>query len=328
MNFHLNYTPKESLLKISHKDKIMLIGSCFAENIGEKLKANKFNCLINPNGILFNPQSIATALHSYMHPEKYKLQPGENNGLHFSFDHHGSFSFPDKAELESEIKRSIKEAHGFLKEAKILIITLGSAFVYRRIENAAIVANCHKLPQNQFLKGLLNTNDITGILQHLLNELRDFNSELKIIYTISPVKYLRDGLEGNTLSKAMLIEAVHHAVNATSNLLSTLENYFPAYELVTDDLRDYRFYKKDMAHPNEQAIDYVWEKFSDCYFDESTKKLNEKIKDIIGAASHRPIHNKTEAHQKFKTTYFKKCEELEKEFSFLNLSQEKNIFNK
>jgi hypothetical protein len=323
MNFHLNYTPKPSLLKISHQDKIMLIGSCFAEEIGGKLKADKFDCLINPNGILFNPHSIATALHSYMHPEKYKLQSGENNGSHFSFDHHGSFSFPSKQELEGEIKNSIQEAHDFLKEAKILIITLGSAFVYRRMENASIVANCHKLPQNQFMKGFLNSNDISGILQHLLNELRDFNPELSIIYTISPVKYLRDGLEGNSLSKAMLIEAVHHAVSSTSNLQSTLENYFPAYELVTDDLRDYRFYKEDMAHPNEQAINYVWEKFADCYFNEETKKLNQKIREVSQAVNHRPLHGHSNQHLEFKNTILKKCTELENTYPFLNFSEEK-----
>ena len=326
MDFHLNYTPKESPVKISHQDKIVMIGSCFAEEIGAKLKANKFNCLINPNGILFNPQSIATALHSYMHPDDYALQLGENNGLHFSFDHHGSFSSPDKMELETNIKNSIREAHDFLKEAKILVITLGSAFVYRRTGTSKIVANCHKLPQDQFLKGLLNTNDITGILQHLLNELRDFNSKLRIIYTISPVKYLRDGLVENNLSKAMLIQAVHQAVNSTSNPKSTLETYFPAYELVVDDLRDYRFYKEDMAHPNEQAITYVWEKFSDCYFSETTKQLNKKINDIVLASSHRPIHDASAEHKQFKKNYFQKCEQLEKEFSFLNLENEKIKF--
>jgi hypothetical protein len=323
MNFHLNYTPEASRLKISHKDKIMLIGSCFAEEIGGKLKANKFDCLINPNGILFNPASIAAAIHSYKKPDKYQLKFGENNGLHFSYDHHGSFSSSSKAELEQEIKKSISEAHSFLKEAKILIITLGSAFIYRRMEDASIVANCHKLPQNQFMKGFLNSNDVSGILQHLLNELRDFNPELSIIYTISPVKYLRDGLEGNTLSKAMLIEAVHHAVNSTSNPQSTLENYFPAYELVTDDLRDYRFYKEDMAHPNEQAINYVWEKFAGCYFNEETKKLNQKIKEVALAVNHRPLKSDSTQYSEFKNTIIKKCTELENSYPFLNFSEEK-----
>jgi len=323
MELHLNYTPSRSLLDITHEDKIMLIGSCFAENIGKKLLENKFNCLINPNGILFNPASIAAALHSYIKPDKYQLRSGENNGLHFSYDHHGSFSYSSKAELEKEIKRSIAEAHSFLKETKILIITLGSAFVYRRMEDATIVANCHKLPHNNFMKGMMYPDDIVSVQSELINELRDFNPELRIIYTISPVKYLRDGLVGNSISKSSLIQAVHRKVAATSNPKSTLLNYFPAYELVTDDLRDYRFYKEDMAHPNEQAINYVWEKFSDCYFNEETKKLNQKIKEVTLAVNHRPLKADSVKHSEFINTITKKCTDLENSYPFLNFSEEK-----
>ena len=162
----------------------------------------------------------------------------------------------------------------------LLGLTSKSAFVYRHIATNQIVANCHKLPQQDFLKDLLRVDDIVSIYSKLINELRDFNPDLKIIFTISPVKYLRDGIVNNNLSKAILIQSVHNMVSATSNPKSTLLNYFPAYELVTDDLRDYRFYKEDMAHPNEQAIDYVWEKFSDVYFNDETKQLLKKIKDV------------------------------------------------
>jgi hypothetical protein len=326
MNFNLNYTPPPSLLRISHNDKILLIGSCFAENIGEKLRHSKFDCLVNPNGILFNPISISKALHSYIHPEKYQLNTGNNNGLYFSYDHHGDLSDPDKEQLTAKIKRSMDEAHQFLKTARILIITFGSAFVYRRIRDAEIVANCHKLPQKEFMKDLLSPEDINSAYTHLINELRDLNPDLKIIFTVSPVKYLRDGIIENNLSKSILIYSVHNKVSATSNPKSTLLNYFPAYELVNDDLRDYRFYKEDMAHPNDQAINYIWEKFSDTYFDEDTKELNEKINDIRKAASHRPIHTDSDAHQQFKRTYLQKCEQLEKEFPGINLEPEKNVF--
>jgi hypothetical protein len=303
-----------------------MIGSCFAENIGEKLSDSKFDCLVNPNGILFNPISIATALTSYINPEKYHYRTGINNGLHFSYDHHGAYSYSTKAELEAEIKSSLEKAHSFLKDARCLIITFGSAYVYRLLTSAEIVANCHKLPQNNFMKDLLRVDDIIGVYTQLVNTLRDFNPSLKIIFTISPVKYLRDGIINNNLSKAILIQSVHNMVSATSNPQSTLLNYFPAYELVTDDLRDYRFYKDDMAHPNEQAINYVWEKFSETYFEENTKKINEKINDIRNAASHRPIHHHSDAHQQFKRTYLQKCEQLEKEFPGINLKHEKNVF--
>ncbi len=326
MELHLNYIPAPSLVKISHTDKIVLMGSCFAESIGEKLVENKFNCLVNPNGILFNPSSIAVALHSYIKNDE-NIKIGDNNGPNFSFDHHGSFSKNTIEELRTEVLTARKQAHQFLKEAKFLIITFGSAYVFRYIKDMQIVANCHKLPQQDFLKDLLRVDDIVSEYSHLINDLRDFNPELKIIFTISPVKYLRDGIIYNNLSKAILIQSVHQMVSATSNPKSTLLNYFPAYELVNDDLRDYRFYKEDMAHPNEQAINYVWGKFTDTYFNTATKNLNVQITELIKATSHRPIHENTEKHSQFKKAYLQKCQQLEQEFSFLNFNKEKKYFN-
>lgn len=325
MNFHLNYNPAPSLTKISHNDKIMLIGSCFAENIGNKLKEHKFQTLVNPNGILFNPISIAEAVHSYIKPGKYELRHGVNNGLHFSFDHHGSFSYTSKEVLEKEVKASVQNAHEFLKQAKYLIITLGSAYVYRQVLSGNVVANCHKLPQQNFMKDLLKVDDITSAYTTLINDLRNFNPGLKIIFTVSPVKYLRDGLIENNLSKSILIQSTH-LLSANHELPTRNCSYFPAYELVTDDLRDYRFYKEDMAHPNEQAINYIWEKFADTCFNEATKQTNEKISEITKAAAHRPIHETSEIHSKFKTIYFKKCEALEKEYPGIDLKKEKEIF--
>jgi hypothetical protein len=322
MELHLNYTPPRSLADITHADKILLIGSCFAENIGEKLLSCKFQTLVNPNGIIFNPISIATALQSYIKNDE-AINTGTNNGLYFSFDHHGCFSKSTEQELRSEILTARKQAHQFLKEAKFLIITFGSAYVYRQIPSTEVVANCHKLPHQNFLKDLLRVDDIVSAYSKLINELRDFNPGLKIIFTISPVKYLRDGIINNNLSKSILIQSVHNMVSATSNPKSTLLNYFPAYEIVTDDLRDYRFYKEDMAHPNEQAINYVWEKFSDVYFNNETKQLNQKIKEVALAVNHRPLKTGTAQHSEFKDTILKKCTELESSYPFLNFSEEK-----
>ncbi len=320
---HLNYTPPRSLVDITHSDKVLLIGSCFAESIGEKLLSNKFQTLINPNGILFNPISIATALHSYLQPETRNPKLETSNGLYASFDHHGSFSSTTKEELEHKIISSRKEAHQFLKEAKFLVITFGSAFAYRHLKTNLIVANCHKLPQQDFKKELLSVETIVSEYRSLIAELKKINPALNIILTVSPVKYLRDGLTENNLSKSILIQSVHQLT--TANCLLPTE-YFPAYELVNDDLRDYRFYKEDMAHPNELAINYVWEKFSDTYFKDSTKQLNTQITELTTAAAHRPIHENTETHSQFKKAYLQKCQQLEKEFSFLNLTNEKNIF--
>lgn len=322
MQFHLNYTPAPSSVKISHPDKILLIGSCFAENIGEKLIHSKFQTLINPNGILFNPASISAALRSYIIPEVQSQKQEINNGLYFSFEHHGSFSSPKKEELDDKIKKATRSAHKHLKEVKFLVITFGSAFAYRHLKSNQIVANCHKLPQQDFKKELLSVNNIVADYTLLFEELKKFNPQLNIIFTVSPVKYLRDGIIENNLSKATLIQSVHQLQTAIADC-----SYFPAYELVTDDLRDYRFYKEDMAHPNNQAIDYVWEKFSDVYFSEETNSLIKHIQDITQAAQHRPINENTEQHQKFKQTYFQKCNELEQKYPYLNFSREKQIYS-
>lgn len=315
MELHLNYTPAPSSVKISHADKILLIGSCFAENIGEKLTSSKFNAVVNPNGILFNPISISKAITSYIKNES-NPQPEINNNLYFSFEHHGSFSSTTKIELEEKIKNATQSAHTQLKEAKFLIITFGSAFAYRHLKTNSIVANCHKLPQQDFKKELLSVETIVGDYKLLFEELKKFNPQLNIILTVSPVKYLRDGIVENNLSKSILIQSVHQLLTANCH-------YFPAYELVNDDLRDYRFYKEDMAHPNEQAINYVWEKFSDVYFSNETKQLNQKIKEVNLAVNHRPINENTVKHSEFKNTVLKKCADLENAYPFLNFSMEK-----
>jgi hypothetical protein len=325
MELHLNYKPTPSPAKITHADKILLTGSCFAEHIGEKLIQSKFNCLVNPNGIIFNPISISKAISSYIKNESNTKPETLNNNLYFSFEHHGSFSSTTKEELEQRITSSRNEAHQFLKEAKFLIITFGSAYVYRHLKTNSVVANCHKLPQQDFKKELLSVETIVSEYKSLIGELKQFNPALNIIFTVSPVKYLRDGIIENNISKATLLLAINQLLFPNSKLRTT--NYFPAYELVNDDLRDYRFYKEDMAHPNEQAINYVWEKFSDVYFSEETNSLIKNIKDITQAALHRPINKNTEQHEKFKQTYLNKCTELEKKYPHLNFSREKQIYS-
>lgn len=326
MELHLNYTPAPSPIKISHADKLLLIGSCFAENIAEKLLANKFNAVVNPNGILFNPISIASAIISYIKNES-GTKYGINNNLYFSFEHHGSFSSPVKNELTEKINSSIQHAHNALKEARFLIITFGSAFAYRHIKSNEIVANCHKLPQQDFKRELLSAQTIVSEYSSLIKLLKEFNPNLNIILTVSPVKYLRDGLIENNLSKAILIQSVHSLTSPDSEPSTPNYSYFPAYELVNDDLRDYRFYKEDMAHPNEQAVNYVWEKFSDCYFTNETKLLNQKINEINKAALHKPFFAGSKAHLDFTENYLNKCKSLSKEFPECDFSKEINIFS-
>lgn len=325
MEFHLNYNPAPSPVKISHKDSILTIGSCFAYELSTLLSEAKFNYGCNPNGILFNPSSISKALRSYI---KKTIITSNNliyhNGIYCSLDHQ-YHELDEKDVLANSINDNTENYHDYLKNIKFLIITFGSAFVYRHIKTNQIVANCHKLPQQEFKKELLSVEDIVTDYKLLFEELKKFNPNLNIILTVSPVKYLRDGIIENNLSKAILIQAVHQLTSSNSELPTT--NYFPAYELVTDDLRDYRFYKEDMAHPNNQAIDYVWKKFSDVYFSQETKNLNEKIKEINQAIRHRPINENSPQHKEFRAAAYKKCTDLENNYPFLNFFHEKRFFS-
>lgn len=293
MQFHLNHKPSKSNFLIGHESRIMLTGSCFAENIGKNFHDLKFKSICNPSGILFNPLSIATSLSDIINQqpinEKYILNRGE---LFFSYQHHSSVFGNTKTELIDKIKIINEEAYQFLIKTEVLIITFGSAFVYEHFELGS-VGNCHKQAGTLFTKKLLTVSEIVKEFVMLINEIKSINPSIKIIFTVSPVKYLRDGVVENNLSKSTLLLSVNELVNTTTNCF-----YFPAFELVNDDLRDYRFYKPDMAHPNEQAIEYVWNKFSDCFFDEKTKELNKLIHKLNLALLHRPMNNSFEATTK------------------------------
>lgn len=285
MQFHLNYRPTASNFKIAHSDDVFLLGSCFSENIHQYLHNYKFKTLSNPNGILFNPASIAACLKNILHQsdlnEKYVL---ERDGLFYSYLHHSSVSDSNKKELLKKINSENIAAFSFLKQAQVLIITFGSAYTFDHRELDASVANCHKQKGTLFLKKLLNVHDIVTEYSHLIRKLLLLNPEMKIVFTVSPVKYLKDGVVENNLSKSVLLLAVHELVKNEHCF------YFPAYELVNDDLRDYRFYKPDMAHPNEQAVEYVWNKFADCFFTDPTKILNKEIQKLNIALAHKPTN--------------------------------------
>jgi hypothetical protein len=298
------------------------MGSCFAENIGEALESYKFSTQINPHGVLYNPKSIATALIRYIENNAFaESELFYANECWKSWEHHSRYSDTDKNNCLSTINTGISSAHHFLKEADWLFITFGSAFVYRHNSTGEFVGNCHKVPQKEFSKVMMNSSEIITEYSSLLEHLKAFNPKLKVIFTVSPVRYIRDGVTENTLSKAQLIQAVHILVKKYPDTF-----YFPAYELMMDDLRDYRFYKSDMVHPTEQAISYIFEKLMHSTFSKESKIVFEKVKDILTALHHRPFHTDTEAHRKFKVTYAERCRLLQKEYSFLNLEEELNYF--
>jgi hypothetical protein len=269
MEFFLPFQIQSFPFKISYRDKILLIGSCFSEEIGNKMIDLKFDVLQNPNGILYDPESIAHAIFDYIENKFFDdKNVFELNGLWHSWEHHSAFSGKNKEEVLEKINTSRSRAHDFLKEAKFVIITLGTAFHYQLKNNNENVANCHKARADFFIKKLLSIEEIKTEFVKVISALEIFNPGLKIIFTVSPVKHVRDGVVENNHSKARLIEVSHSVCEQKENAF-----YFPSYELVTEVLRDYRFYKNDLVHPNEAAINFVFEKFCDSLLDDSAKKI-------------------------------------------------------
>lgn len=330
MEFRLEFTPKAFTQKINHQHKLLLIGSCFTENIGSKLKQLKFSVLENPNGILFNPISIVQSVQSYIQNKQYsEADLFYQNECWNSWQHHSRFSHPDKNECLQIINQSQQAAHHFLKSADWILITAGSAFVYELwssnnfpLVSGKVVANCHKVPTDKFNKKLLSAREITAAFTTMLEAIFIFNPKAKIIFTISPVRHLRDGFVENNRSKATLIQAVHQLVDADERLF-----YFPAYELVIDDLRDYRFYAEDMVHPNYAATNYVWEKFITSAIDESSQQLMKEINIINAAKNHKPFNPTSEQHKKFLQTHLQKTIQLQSQHPYLNLDNEMLFFD-
>lgn len=275
-------TPKYPF-DINYQDKLMLLGSCFSDHIGNFFQEMRFDTLSNPFGTLFNPVSIATALKMCMNPELFDEQYIDFfNEKWISYAHHGKFSHPDKETFLQNIRQNLDRAHDFLSSANYLFITFGTAYCYRLIERDLIVANCHKIPANQFEKQLLTIEQIVGLYQDLLEQLRQFNPQLKIIFTVSPVRHLADGFHENQISKSTL----HLSVNQLVDNINTY--YFPSYEMVQDDLRDYRFYAADLCHPSDAAVTYIREKLTEALF---TPETQERMKEVVK-------ENKAQGHRK------------------------------
>ena len=313
---------------MKHTDKLLLVGSCFTEQIGKKLAAHKFDVLENPNGILFNPISIAKAIMSYANEKLYAADDMfYYNELWASREHHTQFSNMDKDVAVKNINTSQQAAIDFIKKADWILLTLGSAFVYEwkdiKADNTYenVAANCHKIPTDKFNRRLTTAEEIKAILQKMETTVRLINPTVKFIYTISPVRHLREGFVENNRSKATLIQAVHALTNDTNIF------YFPAYELIIDDLRDYRFFAEDLVHPNYAATNYVWEKFVPAVIDDASQKLMEEINEINAAMSHKPFNPKSEGHKKFKERTLKKIKTMQLTYDYLSLKGEINYFS-
>jgi hypothetical protein len=308
----------EGSFEISHSNRLILIGSCFTENIGDRLKRAKFSCLQNPFGIVFNPVSVAITLNRILENRLYQeADLVEINGLWHSWDHHGSFSGTDKKEVLNKINQSLAEARLFLEKTDTLLVSLGTAWAFRKQSDQAFVANCHKAPANTFTRERLSTQFIIRNLEEVLKKIKTFRPELRVVLTVSPVRHLRDGFIENQRSKASLLlscEALEQQFDRVQ--------YFPSYELLLDDLRDYRFFTEDMTHPSQEAINYIWDAFQNSYFSPSTKAKIVQIEKIKQAIEHRPFHPESEQHQKFVRDTLNKLQLLHAENPNIDFSSE------
>ncbi len=305
-------------------DKFLFAGSCFSENIGAKFLQLKFDALVNPFGVLYNPMSVQLMLDMFMGARELKDEDlVMHNALWHSLLHHGSFSNASKDQLMENVNKALEAGKKQLKNANFLIITWGTAWIYQYVETQNIVANCHKIPAKEFERFRLSVSEVVAAYELLLSKLLLFNPKLKIILTVSPVRHLKDTAHGNQLSKSVLLLAAEQLVEKYAHV-----SYFPAYEIVLDELRDYRFYTEDMIHPNKVAVDFIWEKIEAHYINDATKTDLKTIEQIRRAAEHRPFNVETEAHQKFVLKTLEKIRQMEKKFPNLHFDTERNILQK
>jgi len=318
-NFRTNIEVNRWPFAVDHSQKLLSIGSCFSEHIGANLKDSKFDILVNPFGQQYNPAAIATGLRALMNEKVFSAADlVQQDGLYHSLAHHGSFSGTKKDAVLTHINQEREAATAQLREAATLMLTFGTAHVFRWKATGGIVSNCHKIPAASFEQSILSPDEIVADWQKLLQELEVFNPKLNIVITVSPVRYFAFGHYENSVSKAHLFTAIYALQKITKHI-----HYFPAYELVIDDLRDYRFYNEDMLHPSAQAIDYVWQHLKSSAFAPQTIQLLDKIKGIQQALLHRPRQPKSEQHQQFCAQHLAKMADLEKKHG-IDFTAEKN----
>ncbi len=276
------------LMKLSHDDGMVLIGSCFADNIGAKLQEAHFDCCVNPFGTLYNPLSVTEALSESIRGRRYATSDQEvfeADGVWHSWMHHSRFSAATAEELVANINTAIEEAHEALRKCRLLIITLGTAYVYRMASTGRVVANCHKQSEILFHRNRLTVSEVKESLHTLIQQLTELNPDVKVMFTVSPIRHKRDGYHANQLSKSTLLLAVDELCAAMPDTCM----YFPAYEIMMDELRDYRFYADDMVHPSSLAVEYIWERFTDAFFDRTTKEEAERWRKINKRKEHKKI---------------------------------------
>jgi len=285
MKFRTEISVSPGDFKITHDCNVAMQGSCFAENMAAKFVNAGFSTDVNPFGIAYNPFSLSQNLNRLLDNEPYRADElFKDNGIYHSFSHHSRFSGIDRNEVLKNINSRMEQSLNFLRTADWLIITFGTAYVYRLQSTGNVVSNCHKLPAKLFTYNRLTIDDIVGEWNRLIIRLQMLNPSLRFLFTVSPVRHWKDGAHGNQLSKSILLLSIEELLQNHSTCF-----YFPSYEIVLDELRDYRFYTEDMLHPSSQAMDYVWEKFTTVWFDDETKKKALAFEKIHSMSNHVPI---------------------------------------
>lgn len=295
---------------INYSSKIISLGSCFAENIGGKFQYFKFQITTNPFGIIFNPVAIENLISRVVNNKQFT----ENdiffhNDLWHCFDVHSELSHPDKETFLTNLNLKIQQSHNLIIQSTHIIITYGTSWVYRNKLSGKIVANCHKIPQNQFEKEILSTQVIEQSIKNTIDLIRKINSSCHFIFTISPVRHIKDGFIENNISKSHLIAAIH-----SSNFQLPASSYFPSYEIMMDELRDYRFYAEDMLHPSQMAIDYIWQRFSETTISAESYSIMNEVEIIQKGLAHRPFNPDSASHQEFSKNLIKKINTLASKF--------------
>ncbi len=302
--------------EIKYSDHVLLMGSCFAENVGGLLLENKFSCDVNPFGILYNPLSIAKALRQMLDGKVYTMDDlFDSGGQWHSWMHHSSFSSTDADECLNRINSRLEKAASALPRTSWLVMTWGTAFVYEK--DSEVVGNCHKQPDRLFTRRLLDVDTICGEWNDALREAKQRFPSLKVMLSVSPIRHLKDGLHGNQISKSVLLLAI-------DRLCRELDfcHYFPSYEIVMDELRDYRFYAEDMLHPSPLAVKYIWECFCSTYMSKDTQRVMKEWADIQKGLAHRPFNPDSDAYRRFLSQIVLKIEELKEKFPYFEVQKE------
>ena len=302
--------------KIDYSSKVLLLGSCFSQNIAEKLDFYQFQNLSNPFGIVFNPVSIVRLLERALNTDLFTEKDiFFNNERWQCYEVHSELSQIDKNEYLAVLNEILIQFRKYLLSTSHIIITLGTAWVYILKNTGTVVANCHKVLQQEFDKRLLTVSEIEESLQKAQTLLEEHNPYTTIIYTVSPVRHVKDGIVENSQSKAYLLSAIHQINNQKSPITNVQSSYFPSFEILMDELRDYRFYEADMIHPSQASIDHIWEQFNNTWIASETLVLQKKIAAIRQGLSHRPFNKDSEGHQKFLKNLQQKISEVKKELS-------------